>query len=171
MSESSEDEARRARLRWISLGEAIAIAALVISGLGLWHEWNKDDEPSTTVVEQRQAIPLTVRASARDDGKSMVIAPVEDSHALESLTLTIAGASPIQVGSDGELDASQVESAVRSHDKESKGAHSISVRIQTRYVEMGRDKTSSANYRLGYSWEGGGLFGGRSLRLTGLTRA
>jgi hypothetical protein len=85
--------------------------------------------------------------------------------------LTIAGASPIQVGSDGELDADQVESAVRSHDKESKGAHSVSVRIQTRYVEMGKDKTSSAHYRLGYRWEGGGLFGGRSLRLTGLTRA
>jgi hypothetical protein len=36
---------------------------------------------------------------------------------------------------------------------------------------MGKDKTSTDNYRLGYRWEGGGLFGGRSLRLTGLTRA
>ena len=172
MSESSEDEARRARLRWISLGEAIAIAALVISGLGLWHEWNKDDEPSTTtVVEQRQAIPLTVRASARDDGKSMVIAPVEDSHALESLTLTIAGKSPIQVGSDGELIADQLESALAGGDRESKGAHSVTVRIAARYVEMGKDKAATANYRLSYRWEGGGLFGGRSVRLINLSRA
>jgi hypothetical protein len=172
MSKESEEQARRARLRWISLGEAIAIAALVISGLGLWHEWRKDDEPSTTtVVEKREAIPLTLRARARDDGKSLIIAPVEQSHALESITLSVAGALPIQVGSDGELDSDQVESAVRSRDKESKGAHSVPVRVETRYVEMGKDKTSSANYRLSYRWEGGGLFGGRSLRLTGLTRA
>jgi hypothetical protein len=44
MTESSEEKARR-RLRWISLGEAIAIAALVVSGLGLWREWRKDDSP------------------------------------------------------------------------------------------------------------------------------
>ena len=45
MTDSPETEAqRRSRLRWITLGEAIAIAALVLSGLGLWHEWNKREE-------------------------------------------------------------------------------------------------------------------------------
>lgn len=172
MTESSEEKARRARLRWISLGEAIAIAALVISGLGLWHEWSKDEEPSTTtVIEKRQAIPLTLRANARDDGRSLVIAPVEQSHALESLTLTLAGAAPIQLGSDGELDAQQLEAALGHDGKESKGAHSVTVRIEARYVEMGKDKTSTGSYRLSYRWEGGGLFGGHSLRLVGLTRA
>jgi flagellar basal body-associated protein FliL len=65
MSEKSEEQARRKRLRWISLGEAIAISALVISGLGLWREWRKDDSPSattTTVIEKRQAIPLSIRS-------------------------------------------------------------------------------------------------------------
>ena len=68
MSESSEEKARRARLRWISLGEAIAIAALVISGLGLWHEWGKDDEPATTttVVEKRAVCAGRSRRIADD---------------------------------------------------------------------------------------------------------
>jgi hypothetical protein len=44
------------------------------------------------------------------------------------------------------------------------------VRIETRYVEMGKDKTSVGNYRLTYRWEGGGLFGGHSLRLVSLSR-
>lgn len=172
MSESSEEQARRARLRWISLGEAIAIAALVISGLGLWHEWGKDEKPSaTTVIEKRQAIPLTLRATAQNDGRSLLITPVEQSHALEALTLTIAGTSLVQLGSDGELDAQQVESALRNRDRDSKGAHSVPVRIESRYVEMGKDKTATATYRLSYRWEGGGLFGGRSLHLTGLSRA
>jgi hypothetical protein len=171
MSETSEEQARRARMRWISLGEAIAIAALVISGLGLWHEWSKDDEPSTTtVIEKRAAIPLTLRATAEDDGRSLVIAPVEQSHALESVTLTVAGAAPIELGSDGRLTAGQLDSALAGRDKESKGSHSVPVRIQTRYVEAGADKSATANYRLTYRWEGGGLFGGRSLRLVSLSR-
>jgi len=174
MSESSEERARRARLRWISLGEAIAIAALVVSGLGLWHEWRKDDEaPSTTttVVEKRASIPLTLRAKAADDGRKLEISPVESSHALESLKLTLPGASPIEVGSDGELDASDVESALKGHDKDPKDRTlSVPVRIDARYVEAGTDRRSGGSYSLRYKWEGGGLFGGRSLRLVGLSR-
>lgn len=172
MTESSEERARRARLRWISLGEAIAIAALAISGLGLWHEWSKDEKPSTTtVVEQRQSIPLTLRATAKDDGRRLIIAPVEQSHALESLALMMPGAAPIQLGSDGELEASQVESALGNRTRDSKGTQTAAVRIDARYVEAGADRKASGNYRLRYRWEGGGLFGGRSLRLVSLSRA
>jgi len=174
MSEKSEEQARRKRLRWISLGEAIAISALVISGLGLWREWRKDDSPSattTTVIEKRQAIPLTLRAKAGEDGRSLVIAPVEPSHALESLALVIKGAGPIELGSDGELDAQQVESALGKSNRDAKGAQTVPVRIETRYVEMGKDKTATGSYRLTYRWEGGGLFGGHSLRLVSLSRA
>ena len=83
--------------------------------------------------------------------------------------MTIKGASPIEVGSDGELDASAVETAL-SDRKEDKGAYSVPVRIDARYVEMGKDRRVSGNYVLRYRWEGGGIFGGRSLRLTGLSR-
>lgn len=172
MSREGEHEARRNRRRWISLGEAIAIAALVISGLGLWHEWSKDDAASTTtVVEKRQPIPLTLRATAQNDGRSLIISPVEQSHALESLTLTIAGKSPIQLASDGELDASQVESAIRDRGEDAKGTHSIPVRTETRYIEAGAEKRAGGTYRLTYRWEGGGLFGGHSLRLVSLSRS
>jgi hypothetical protein len=171
MSETSEETRRRKRLRWISLGEAIAIAALIISGLGLWREWHKDGEPeTTTVVEKRPAIPLTLRGKSAEGGRILEISPVESSHALESLTLTIAGATPIEVGSDGELDASAVERIVKDRDKDSKGPHSVPARIEARYVEAGADKKAAGNYRLSYRWEGGGLFGGHSLRLAGLSR-
>ena len=144
MSESSEEKARRARLRWISLGEAIAIAALVISGLGLWHEWRRDEAPSTTtttVVEKRASIPLTLRAKATNDGRTLEISPVESSHALESLKITLPGAATIEVGSDGELDASDVESVLKGHDKDPKDRTlSVPVRVDARYVEAGKDR-------------------------------
>jgi hypothetical protein len=166
MSESSEARTRR---RWINFGEIVALAALVVSAIGVWIAWqsNNNDKP-TRVVEQKQAIPLTLRGTADRDGRELVISPVEAGHALESLTLTIAGAPPIEVGSDGHLSASNVEAALK--DKERKGAGRVSARISARYVEMGAERRGGGTYVLRYRWEGGGLFGGRSLRLEGLSR-
>lgn len=157
--------------RWINLGEIIAVAALIVSAAGVWIAWksSSNDKP-TRVVEQRQPIPLTLRGTVERDGRELVIAPVESSHALESLTLTLAGAATIELGSDGTLNASDVETALKAKDGDEKGGHTASVRIATRYVEMGKDRTSSGNYRLRYRWEGGGFLGGHSLRFVGLSR-
>jgi hypothetical protein len=83
----------------------------------------------------------------------------------------IKGASPIEVGGDGRLSASDVESVLTGRDKERKDVTlKVPVRIDARYVEMGADRRGGGNYVLRYKWLGGGLFGGRSLRLTGLSR-
>jgi hypothetical protein len=163
----TDDNTRR---RLINLGELIALAALAVSAFGAWIAWKSSSEDKPTrIVEQRQAIPLTLRGTIQDEGRALVIEPIEQSHALESLTLTIKGASPIELGSDGRLDASSVESAIGDKD-DAKGAHSLPVRIDARYVEMGKDRRGGGSYVLRYRWEGGGLFGGRSLKLTGFGR-
>lgn len=170
MTKTTETESqRRARLRWVTLGEAIAIAALILSGLGLWHEWNKRDDGPKVVVEKPTAIPLALRGRATDEGRTFEISPVEDRHALQSLTVTVAG-SKIELGSDGELGASVVEDALGKLVEEGDGRHRVSVRIAAKYVEAGADKTATGSYVLTYKWEGGGLFGDRSLRLVGLSR-
>ena len=165
-----ETESQRRR-RLINLGELIALAALVVSALGLWINWksSSDDGKPSTVVEQRQPIALTLRGRAEDDGKFLEISPVENSHALESLTVTVKGADPVEVGSDGVLRANSLEPALKQRE-EDKGVHSVPLRIQARYVEMGKDKTATGSYQLRYRWEGGGLFGGRSLRFVSLSR-
>ena len=162
----------RERRRWVTLGEIIAVAALIVSALGVWISWKgSDDKGPTRVVEQRQAIPLTLRSNRQDDGTRLAISPVEPSHALESLTVKIAGASPISLGSDGELSANDVASALGTRENEPKNAtRSIRARIDARYVEAGQERTSSGNYTLRYQWKGGGLFGGRSLHLVSLSR-
>jgi hypothetical protein len=168
MSETESD--RRRRL--ITLGELIGLAALIVSAVGVWISWKSSETDKTTrIVEQRTAIPLTLRAKAENDGQKLDISPVEPTHALESLTVTIPGASAIEVGSDGELDASDVEAALKGHDKEPKDrALSVPVRIAARYVESGKDRRGGGAYTLRYKWQGGGLFGGRSLHLVGLSR-
>jgi hypothetical protein len=165
-----ETESERARRRWITFGELIALAALIVSALGVWISWKSKDDGPTRVVEQRQPIPLTLRGKAVDDGRRLEISPVEDSHALQSLTVTIPGAKPIELVSDGELDASALEAALPESGRDAKGRQSVTARITTRYVEMGKDKTAAGTYRISYRWEGGGLFGGRSLHLVSLSR-
>lgn len=167
MSESDP----QTRRRWINLGETIALAALTVSALGVWITWkhSAEDKP-TRIVEQRQPITLALRGTTQRDGRELEIAPVEPSHALQSLTLTLTGASPIEVGSDGALDASDVEDRLKDRDKDRKGSGSVPVRIDARYVEAGADRRGGGSYVLRYRWEGGGLLGGRSLRLVGLSR-
>lgn len=167
----SESESERRR-RLITLGEIIALAALIVSALGVWISWkNSESDHSTRLVEQRPSIPLTLHAKPESDGARLDISPVEPTHALESLTVALPGAAPIQVGSDGELSASDVESALKGRDKEPKDRTlSVPARISARYVEAGKDRRGGGTYTLQYKWEGGGLFGGRSLHLVGLSR-
>ena len=165
----SDSETRR---RWITLGEIIGIAALIVSGIGVWIAWKSSNEDRPTrVVEQRSAVPLALRGTADGDGGTLTIMPADPSHALEGLTVSIKGAAKIDVGSDGRLSASDVQAALKGREKEAKDVtHSVPVRIDARYVEMGKDRRGGGNYVLRYKWQGGGLFGGRSLRLVGLSR-
>jgi hypothetical protein len=158
--------------RRIPVGELIAFAALVVSALGVWIAWksSSNDRP-TRVVEQKQPVPLTLRGAADRDGGGITISPVDPGHALQSATVTIKGASPIELGSDGRLQASDVQAALKDRSKEDKDrTYSVPVRISAHYVETGTDRRGGGSYVLRYRWEGGGLFGGRSLRLVGLSR-
>ena len=69
------------------------------------------------------------------------------------------------------LQAGDVEQALEGRDKEPQDKTLIvPVRIAARYVANGTDRRGGGAYTLRYRWEGGGLFGGRSLRLVSLSR-
>jgi hypothetical protein len=162
----------KARRRWINFGELVALAALVVSAVGVWIAWKSSNQDKPTeVIEHRSAVPLALRGNLDADDRTLTIVPADPSHGLESLKVTIKGAAPIDIGSDGRLTASDVEAALQGRDKEAKDVtHSVPVRIDARYVEAGVDRRGGGSYVLRYKWEGGGLFGGRSLRLAGLSR-
>ena len=104
----------------------------------------------------------------QDEGKSLLLSPVESGHALDSLTLTSNGRG-VDVGSDGVVPASAVQSMV-GKPKDGEKTGSIPVKVEARYVEAGQDRRGGGTYRIRYRWEGGGLFGGKDLRLTGWSR-
>ena len=160
---STESKARR---RWITLGETLALAALVISALGLWNSWRSDEGTRPTPSEAKAAIPIAFRGKVEANGKALTISPIESGHSLESLTLTAGSKPAIIIGSDGRLDASQVQQLVGDPAKDK--ASSLVVRIEARYIEAGALKRGGGHYRISFRWDDGGLFGGDRLRLTGL---
>ena len=165
MSETPEQ--RRRRLRWLTLAEFVGIAAVLISGLGLWKSWHEDDKPKV-VIKERSSIPLALRGRIEDKGETLVISPIEASHALDSVELTANGRT-IDVGSDGRVSSDQVAALVGKPAKDQLGG-SLSVAVKARYVEAGTDRSGGGRYRIAYRWTDGGLFGGRELRLTGFSR-
>jgi len=169
MTDPTETPAQAQRRRLINLGEIIALAALVISALGLWRSWSEKGEQAPIAVEKKTSIPLALRGKIEDGGKQLAIAPVEAGHALETLTISVPGKPPLELGSDPNLAASQVESLLPDGASK-RGAGTLAISIDARYIEAGTDRRGGGRYRLGYSWIDGGLFGGHSLRLTGLTR-
>ena len=163
------EEKKRSR---VALGEIIALAALIVSAFGVWIAWKSSgkDEP-TRIVEQKSAVPLALRGSANSGGQTLTIIPADSSHAIQSLIVRIKGAARIEIGSDGQLSAKDVQAALKAKGKEAKDVTlTVPVRIEARYVESGADRRGGGSYVLRYRWESGGLFGGRSLRLVGLSR-
>ena len=162
----------KTRRRWINFGEIIALAALIVSAMGVWIAWKSSGENKTTrVLEQRSAVPLALRGTADSDGRTLTISPAEPSHAIESIKITIRGSAPIEVGSDGKLSASDVERVLKDREKEAKDvALRMPIRIEANYVEMGKEHRGGGSYTLHYRWEGGGLFGSRTLHLVSLSR-
>ena len=114
-------------------------------------------------------MPLALRGKVEDGGKALTITPVDPGHALDAMTVTVAGKPAIELGSDGRLSASAVEAAVPAPTKD-KRSGTVPVTIAARYIELGKDRRGGGGYKLSYRWESGGLFGGRSLRLTGFSR-
>jgi hypothetical protein len=158
-----------ARRRWISFGETIGLAAVAISALGLWNSWRTEEpEKPAPQVEAKAAIPIVFRGRVESDGKSMIITPVEPGHALESLTLSVAGKPAISVGNDGRLSAAEVQSLIRDDGKDRKPGV-LTARIEARYIDAGKLKRGGGRYRISYRWDDGGLFGGDKLQLTGLS--
>jgi hypothetical protein len=172
MAPATETEAKARRRRRIALGEAIGIAALLISALGLWNSWrNGDDKPAVVVDRAPRPIPLVLRGAVADDGKVIQLNPLEESHALDQLV--VAARAPAKgtatFGSEPMLSAAMVETWLPK-DIKHEGSGSVTIDTVARYVESGETRTAKQRYRLDYRWKDGGLLSGKSVRLTGLSR-
>jgi hypothetical protein len=172
MAPATDSEAKARRRRRIALGEAIGIAALLISALGLWNSWRGDDDKPAVVVDRApKPIALVLRGALAEDGKVIQLAPLEPGHALDQLVITARppAKGTATFGSDPMLSAAMVETWLPEGGKH-EGSGSVSVDTVARYVEAGETRTAKQRYRVDYRWKDGGLLSGKSVRLTGINR-
>ena len=116
-------------------------------------------------------IPLVLRGTIDEDGKVVRLAPLEASHALDTLTLTAAppGKGTASFGSEPMLSASMIETWLPA-DGQREGSGTLPVTAVASYVEAGETRTATQRYRVAYLWKDGGLLSGKSVRLTAFTR-
>lgn len=163
------DPTPKPRRKGVSLGETIAILALLISAAGLYNSWQSKQDGPTEVLERKPAVPLVLRGMVEDGGKTLVISPAETAHVLDSLTLTLSNGAKIDAGSDGRIGSREFDKALGDsiNRKADGNAHAT---VEARYVETGTERKASRRYAIRYRWEGGGLFDDRELRFVGFSR-
>ena len=185
-SENSKEaraaEAAAIRRRWITLGEMLAVAAVLISALTLWNSYSEraHSEASRNAEERKAATraeTLLIKATPADGGRRLTLAALNPEQTIQSQTIAFPsalGTSPVETTGDARIEAGWFGEALRKARKakgrpdESKGDERLPLAITTRYLVDGKLLTDVALYDIGYVLEGH-LLGGSTVRLRGLS--
>lgn len=151
-------EAARIRRRWITLGEVLAVAAVVISGLTFWNSYQERSSAEAEKAAEKQAESRKARTLilyAAVDGRNLNLAPRDTEQAIQGQTILFP--SPLGVNAvetvDPRIEARWIE---RAADKIGRNAQARSgdarlpVAITTRFVSGGETYTDTAIYDVGY---------------------
>ena len=180
-AEARSAEAAAIRRRWITLGEALAVVAVVISGLTLWNNWSERAEnEATSKAQARQASVrsqlLVLTASPSDQG-ALALKPASLSQSVQAQSIQFPGAlglAPVQTTGEPRIEAAwfaQPLKKAREHagmPDDSRGDERLPVAITTTYLVDGRTFQDVAIYDIGYTIAGRWL-AGHTLRLRGVS--
>jgi hypothetical protein len=178
---TARENRRRSRLRWLTLGEAVAVAAVIISGLGLWtsYEDRRQDRADKAAEATRATpqAPFHLRAGASRDGSTLALTPVVADHVIQGQTIRFPPSfhlSPVTTTSDARIEAGWFDSTLKADRRtrqlpdETQGDERVPVMIQTDYLAGGATLSARAYYDIGYALEGHFLRGS-SVKLRGLS--
>lgn len=150
-------EAAAIRRRWITLGEILAVAAVVISGLTFWNSYQERSSSEAERAAEKRAKSekaQTLILSASVDGRHLRLAARDPEQAIQGQTIAFPsalGAKAVDTV-DPRIEAGWIESAARKI-RDAKG-HSgdarLPVAITTRFISGGEDYTDTAIYDVGY---------------------
>ena len=180
MSETPEErrEAAKIRRRWISLGEAVAVAAVLISAATLWNSYAERrsaeaDRAAAAQKEGKVEAALVLRARPVDDGKRLTIEAVDPDQVIQSQRLILPSkldVTPIETAGDARIEARWLADALKESDakRTAAGDLRVPVAIVSRFTSKGEMHGAAAVYQLAYVREGH-LLGGSSIRLRGLS--
>lgn len=180
MSETPEErrEAAKIRRRWISLGEAVAVAAVLISAATLWNSYSerKSAEADRAAAAQKEGkveAALVLRARPADEGRRLTLEAVDADQVIQSQRVVFPsalGMTPVETAGDARIEARWLADALKKTEAERNAAGDlrVPVAIVSRFTSKGEMHSAAAVYQLSYVREGH-LLGGSSIRLRGLS--
>ncbi|WP_404337680.1 hypothetical protein AB2M62_02980 [Sphingomonas sp. MMS12-HWE2-04] len=174
-------EAAAIRRRWITLGEVLAVIAVLISGLTLWNSWSERSD--SAAVKTADAQRATTRAAtlvlvAADAGeRKLALKPVSAEQSVQSQKIafpTSLGAPPAETTGEPRIEAEWFERGLKKARERadlpdnSRGDERLPVVITTRFLVDGEPHEDVALYDIGYTISGR-LIAGHSVTLRGLS--
>lgn len=170
-------EAAATRRRWINLGEFVAVAGLLIGAVGLWRNWSdrradQTEKQAERTAEVRQAARYEIAATVGPDD-SIVFAR-DDRHALGDVTLAFPSTlgigtrtTPAQTVPRDWYERALLKATDGGADVQT---GTLPVLTTVAYWDGDTQRTARGIYDIVWRTKGGGLFGGRSLRILGFKR-
>jgi hypothetical protein len=160
-------EAAAIRRRWITLGEVLAVVAVLISALTLWNSWRErsDTEAERAKAEQKQnvkAVSLLLTARADGVGDRLTLAPLGDDQTIQSQTIAFPAplrVAPVDTAGNARIEAGWFDDALRKarHDAglkdEAAGDERLPVAITSQFLVDGTIRSDTALYDIGYALE------------------
>ena len=178
----AQAEAAAIRRRWITLGELVAVLAVLISGLTLWNSYSE----RTSAEAEREAAKkqaatkaanLVLRAKRTDNGNQLLLMAADESSVIQRQTFLFPSEldiDSVETVVEPRIEADWIEKgvkrALRGRDEEQSGYKLLPVAISTRFTNDGTTYNYNAIYDIGYEIEGGGLLDRSDVRLRGLSQ-
>lgn len=151
-------EAAAIRRRWITLGEVLAVAAVVISGLTFWNSYQERSSAEAEKAAQKQEKSQkaqTLILSAAVDGRNLRLSARDPEQAIQGQTLAFPSTLGVKAVDtvDPRIEAKWVEGAAtkaRKSGTRAAGDPRLPVAITTRFVSGDESYTDTAIYDVGY---------------------
>jgi hypothetical protein len=170
-------EAAAIRRRWVTLGEVVAVLAVLISAATLWNSYQerKSSEAERAAAAQKETraeTALVLRARPEADGKRLALEPVDSEQVIQSQQVVFPsklGVKRIETAGDARIEARWIAGALEDLKTRPSGAGDlrVPVAIVSRFTSKDAVRTSAALYQLTYKRDDGLL--GSSIRLRGLS--
>ncbi len=168
---------------WLTVGEVVAVAGLLLAGLNYWENHRDREEAAAQAAKAAQVRPASVflmRGEADTDGERVMLEPTKAEQVVQTQRYLFPkpvldhareiGAGRLQIdlawfddGLKRELKAARKAGAPLPE-----GEAMLPVGVITSYVENGETWTDSSIYRVGYVADPG-LLGAVKLKLLGVS--
>jgi hypothetical protein len=159
------------RRRWLTLGEIIAVLALVISAASFWDAHRDRQLARATVAKPASAAPLVLKAVVSNEGDGLEFTVAGNDRVIQTQTIIFPeslGVHAVDTLGNPHIETGWFADALRKAIKPPRRAGRLPVGIITHYTDNGVDRIDSALYDVGHDWRSR-LLQSDTPRLDGIT--